>query len=128
MIAKIKNKFKSFFSKRENKILVVAILIILIIVLIVAIAFKKEDEKIYNRELIRFEASLKKASALSDIIVAALHYPPDEQFLSIAQRYGVSRLVFGHLHGKKAEEYKNIYKNTMLVSADFREFTPICII
>lgn len=91
-------------------------------------AFKKEDEKIYKRELLRFEASLKEASALSDTIIASLHFPPDDEFFRIAQKYNVYKLVFGHLHGKRAEDYKIIYKNTLLVSADFRKFSPICII
>ena len=91
-------------------------------------SFKKEDEKIYRRELIRLEASLKEASALSDKIVAALHFPPDSKYMEVINRYNVEKCVFGHLHGKRAEDYKILYKNTMLVSADFRKFSPIFII
>lgn len=90
--------------------------------------FKQDDEKIYNREKIRFEISLKEASLLSDKIVAALHYPPDEEFFKIAEKYNVYKCIFGHLHGKRAEDYKTVYKNTMLVSADFLKFSPIFII
>lgn len=90
--------------------------------------FKQDDEKIYNREKIRFEISLKEASILSDKIVAALHYPPDEEFFKIAEKYNVYKCIFGHLHGKRAEDYKTVYKNTMLVSADFLKFSPIFII
>ena len=91
-------------------------------------SFKKEDEKFYRRELIRFENSLKIAAELSDTIVAALHYPPDDAFMEIVRKYDVYKCVFGHLHGKRAEDYKILYKNTMLVSADFRKFSPIFII
>ena len=91
-------------------------------------AFKTEDEKIYRRELIRFESSVKEAKELSETVVAALHYPPDDAFMEIVRKYGVYKCVFGHLHGKRAEDYKILYKNTLLVSADFRKFSPIFII
>ena len=91
-------------------------------------AFKTEDEKIYRRELIRFENSVKEAKKLSDTVIAALHYPPDDAFMEIVRKYDVYKCVFGHLHGKRAEDYKILYKNTMLVSADFRKFSPIFII
>ena len=91
-------------------------------------AFKTEDEKIYRRELIRFESSVKEAKELSETVVAALHYPPDDAFMEIVRKYDVYKCVFGHLHGKRAEDYKILYKNTLLVSADFRKFSPIFII
>jgi predicted phosphohydrolase len=91
-------------------------------------AFKKEDEKIYRRELIRFEHSIKQARELSDAVIAALHYPPDDAFWEIVKKYDVSRCVFGHLHGKRAEDYTILYKNSMLVSADFLRFSPIRVI
>ena len=91
-------------------------------------SFKKDDEKIYRRELIRFEYSIKQARELSDTVIAALHYPPDEAFWEIVEKYDVKKCVFGHLHGKRAEDYKIVYKNSMLVSADFLRFSPICVI
>ena len=91
-------------------------------------SFKKEDEKIYNRELIRLETSLKEASTLSDTIIAALHYPPDDEYMKVIRKYNVHTCVFGHLHGKRAEDYEISYKNCMLVSADFLRFAPIRII
>ena len=69
-------------------------------------AFKKDDEKIYRRELIRLETSLKAAAALSDTIIAALHYPPDDKYMEVIKKYNVYKCVFGHLHGKRAEDYK----------------------
>lgn len=91
-------------------------------------AFKKEDEKFYRRELMRLENSLKQASELSDTIIAALHFPPDKEFMKIMEKYNVTKCVFGHLHGKRAEDYRILYKNTCLVSADFLRFSPIRII
>lgn len=91
-------------------------------------AFKREDEKIYRRELMRLEASLKKASELSETIIAALHYPPDEKYMEVIKKYNVHKCVFGHLHGKRAEDYRILHENCMLVSADFLQFAPIRII
>lgn len=91
-------------------------------------AFKKDDEKIYRRELIRLEASLKAASALSDTIVAALHYPPDDKYMEVIRKYNVHKCIFGHLHGKRAEDYRILHEKCALVSADFLKFAPIRII
>ncbi len=91
-------------------------------------AFKKEDEKFYRRELLRLEASLKAATELSDTIIAALHYPPDETYSEVLEKYKVYKCVFGHLHGKRAEDYKCNRQNHTLVSADFLKFSPIRII
>ena len=91
-------------------------------------AFKKEDEKIYRRELIRLENSLKEASKLSDTIIAALHYPPDEAYMEVIDKYNVYKCVFGHLHGKRAEDFRCNNQNYALVSADFLKFAPIRII
>lgn len=87
-------------------------------------AFKKEDEKIYRRELIRLEASLKEASTLSDTIVAALHFPPDKKYLEVINNYNVHTCVFGHLHGKRADDYIVTSPKCALVSADYLKFTP----
>jgi len=90
--------------------------------------FKSEDLKLYHRELIRFENSLKEAKLLSERIVAALHFPPDDAFISLAEKYGAEKIIFGHLHGKKAEEYRKTDEKCLLVSADFLKFTPLRII
>lgn len=90
--------------------------------------FRAEDMKIYNRELMRLETSVKEALKLSDEVVAALHFPPDEAFSRVLENYDVTACVFGHLHGRKAEDYKNIYDNCYLVSADFLRFKPLRIV
>lgn len=88
-------------------------------------AFKPEDKKIYERELMRFEASIKKALEINKTVIAALHYPPDEAFSRVIDAYNVKKCVYGHLHGKKAYEYRCPYENCTLVSADFLNFAPI---
>lgn len=91
-------------------------------------SFKAEDMKIYNRELIRFETSIKEAKELSDKVVACLHYPPDEKFLNIIDKYNVERCIFGHLHGNRAQNYEIKHPKCTLVSADFLKFKPFFII
>ena len=66
-----------------------------------------EDDKIYRRELLRLEMSLNAGQKLrgNQPLVLMLHYPPlslqvmDTGFTELAQRYGVSLGVYGHLHG-----------------------------
>lgn len=69
----------------------------------------EEDEKIYNRELIRYELALNDAKTKlsdGDTLIAMLHYPPfeldngDSGFTELSEKYGVSKVVYGHLHGR----------------------------
>ena len=65
------------------------------------------DRRIYERELLRLEMSLKAAQALAEgrPIIAMLHYPPltaaepDSAPARLLSRYGVAHAVYGHLHG-----------------------------
>lgn len=64
-----------------------------------------EDVRIYERERLRLEMSLKSARAKDPDapITAMMHYPPltDELtgFSDILEAYGVTDCVYGHLHG-----------------------------
>ena len=66
-----------------------------------------EDDKIYRRELLRLEMSLNAGQKVrgNQPLVLMLHYPPlslqvmDTGFTELAKRYGVSLVVYGHLHG-----------------------------
>ena len=61
------------------------------------------DEKVFNRELIRLEASLQSAGDLPKMVF--LHYPPRykgyecPEILDLLKRYGVRKCYYGHLHG-----------------------------
>lgn len=63
----------------------------------------EHDEKVFKRELLRLEASLKSAGNLPKIVF--LHYPPRykgyecPEILGLLNSYGVSRCYYGHLHG-----------------------------
>lgn len=65
----------------------------------------KDDIKIYERERLRMEMSLKTARRISDDkpLVVMMHYPPfsqaSEGFTDILAAYGVDICVYGHLHG-----------------------------
>lgn len=95
----------------------------------------KHDEKVFCRELIRLEASLKSAGELQKIVF--LHYPPRykgytcEPILELLNKYHVRQCYYGHLHGAShglamegiwdGVEYK-------LLSADRLNFKPFCIL
>jgi len=70
-----------------------------------------EDKKIFDREVIRLEMALSQASKLKtdekDKIVVMIHYPPcnfkrdNSAFTDLFEKYNVSAVVYGHLHGYK---------------------------
>lgn len=69
----------------------------------------EENLKIFNRELIRIELSLKcmeKIRKEGDFVIAMTHYPPfDTKFqpsvvTNLFSAYNVDKVVYGHLHGK----------------------------
>lgn len=61
------------------------------------------DEKIFRRELLRLEASLKSAGDLPKMVF--LHYPPRykgyecTEILELLAKYDVRQCYYGHLHG-----------------------------
>lgn len=89
-----------------------------------------DDEKIYNREIIRLELSLKNAVRLKedgDIIVCMMHYPPfnsrldDSDYTRLMDTYGVNYCVYGHLHSyDKKQQLVTVKNNTkyFLTSCD----------
>lgn len=68
----------------------------------------EENRKIYAREVIRAELSLKSAIKLrekDEKIVFITHYPPfnnkveSSEYTRLIESFGVEYVVFGHLHG-----------------------------
>ena len=98
--------------------------------------FYEEDRgehsaKIFNRELIRLEASLKAAGEREKICF--LHYPPlyrgyrCQEIIDLLERYQVRVCCYGHLHGashRLAIEGVQGNVDYRLVSADFVGFRP----
>ena len=89
------------------------------------------DEKVFRRELIRLEASLKAAGDREKMVF--LHYPPRSkgytcrEILDLLKSYGVRRCFYGHLHGashKLAMEGTWDGIEYRLLSADYLDFQP----
>jgi len=69
--------------------------------------YSDADKKIYERELMRLEASLKAAASRGcGEITGVMHFPPTNDkmhssgFTDLFSEYGVRNVVYGHLHGK----------------------------
>lgn len=91
----------------------------------------QQDEKVFRRELLRLETSLKSAEDRPKMVF--LHYPPRykgytcEPILELLDKYQVRKCYYGHLHGAShglamegiwdGVEYK-------LLSADRLNFKP----
>ena len=102
--------------------------------------FYEEDRgehsaKIFNRELIRLEASLKAAGEREKLCF--LHYPPlyqgyrCQEILDLLERYRVSLCCYGHLHGGSHRLAVTGRQGTVdyrLVAADYVGFRPVCIL
>lgn len=100
--------------------------------------FKQQDEKIYKRELLRLEMSLKDARVQGgQELVGVLHFPPSRgdgfssAFTDMFEAAGVKQVVYGHLHGEDA--YKNGLKGHYngveyrLVSLDYVDCRPVLV-
>ena len=99
--------------------------------------FYEEDRgehsaKIFQRELLRLEPSLKAAGDREKLCF--LHYPPLYQgyrcteILELLERYQVSRCFYGHLHGgshRLAVSGRQGSVEYALVSADYLGFRPL---
>lgn len=93
------------------------------------------DAKVFHRELMRLEASLKSAGEREKVVF--LHYPPRyrgytcEPIIELLQQYGVRRCFYGHLHGdshKLAMEGLWDGIEYRLVAADYIGFQPFTVI
>ncbi|NLC67158.1 MAG: serine/threonine protein phosphatase, partial [Clostridium sp.] len=97
--------------------------------------FKEEDEKIYKRELIRLSLSLDSAKKDGfDKFILMIHYPPvnetvkDSDFTDVFEEYGVSKVIYGHLHDKSLNRVMTGMRNNVeyiLTSVDYIDFSPV---
>ncbi|MBO5891420.1 MAG: metallophosphoesterase [Oscillospiraceae bacterium] len=92
------------------------------------------DEKVFRRELIRLEASLKSAGDKQKMVF--LHYPPRYkgyecgEILDLLQKYEVRNCFYGHLHGAShGLAMQGLWDGIdyRLVSADKLEFQPFLV-
>lgn len=93
------------------------------------------DGKVFRRELMRLEASLKSAGALPKIVF--LHYPPRyrgyecTEILDLLKKYEVRQCFYGHLHGASHDlAVEGLWDGVefRLVSADRLNFRPFKVI
>lgn len=97
--------------------------------------FSDHDDKIYKRELIRLELSLSAAEKDGyNKKICMIHYPPfndkheESDFTRLFEKYNVEYVIYGHIHGAKAYQYKDITINNIrysLTSCDFIDFIPL---
>lgn len=80
----------------------------------------EQDKKIYSRELIRLKMTLDEAKKINTNnlpIILMVHYPPfnvlwqDSEVTKLVEEYNVSKVVYGHLHGKDCRSQSLILKN-----------------
>lgn len=97
--------------------------------------FDDHDEKIFNRELLRLENSFKESK--SDKKIVLLHYPPlnvdgtFNEFYNLCKEYGVSKVIYGHLHGvghKLIKEGDILGIEVFCVAGDYIDFMPVRIV
>ena len=99
----------------------------------------EEDKKIFDREVIRLELSLAEANKLKkegDALIVMTHYPPfnnkneDSAFTALMEKYGATKVVYGHLHGKYPYYKRTVLKNGItyhLTSCDILNLNPALI-
>lgn len=95
-------------------------------------AVGSHNDKVFKRELIRLETSLKAAGEKEKLCF--LHYPPRyrgyecPEILSLLKQYGVSACYYGHLHGDSHKlAIEGLYDGVefRLCAADFVNFQPV---
>ena len=95
----------------------------------------QHDEKVFKRELIRLETSLKAAGEKNKMVF--LHYPPRykgyecKEILELLEKYEVRRCFYGHLHGGSHNlAMEGLWNGTefRLVAADYIKFKPYPVI
>lgn len=92
----------------------------------------EHDEKVFRRELMRLETSLKAAGGREKYCF--LHYPPRyrgyecREILNLLKAYGVRCCCYGHLHGDSHRlSVTGWHDGTefFLVSSDYVNFKPV---
>jgi len=94
----------------------------------------EETERIFARELLRLESSLKAIDKSCSTKIVMTHYPPIDAFLhdsrtsALLEKYKVDICVFGHLHNLKQGVKMFGTKNGiryLLTACDYLNFEPV---
>ncbi len=92
----------------------------------------QHDAKVFNRELMRLEASLKAAGEKPKMVF--LHYPPRyrgyecREIIGLLEQYQVRRCYYGHLHSDSHKlAIEGLYGGVeyRLVASDYTNFQPV---
>jgi len=95
---------------------------------------RKENERLFERELNRLELSLKKLNPQTHLRIAMTHYPPLPPSLAstpvtcLFEKYQIDIALFGHLHQLKTNKARFGNKNGIdyyLTSCDVLDFNPL---
>lgn len=85
-------------------------------------ALQAEDQKIYDREVIRLGLAwedAKRKMQEGDTLICLMHYPPvnskreESEFSKIIEQSGARIVVYGHLHGKDSRIETMFEKNNV---------------
>jgi predicted phosphohydrolase len=98
---------------------------------------EKDDAAIFQREITRLEMSLKSLPKEAKIRIAMTHFPPigidlaPSAASALFEKYGVSLVVFGHLHSLH-KELLSLFGSARgvhyeLTACDFVQFSPKCL-
>ncbi len=97
-----------------------------------------EDQKIYDRELLRLEASIQAAKKSgAENIAVFTHYPPllkdwrDNPMTALLERENIKHCYYGHLHMAGAKNaFEGEWRGTKykLCACDFLGFMPLRVI
>lgn len=95
----------------------------------------QHDAKVFHRELLRLETSLKAAGDREKLVF--LHYPPKyrgyecREIINLLHQYQVRRCYYGHLHADSRKlAMEGVWDGVeyRLVSADHVNFCPVTVI
>jgi uncharacterized protein len=97
------------------------------------------DEKIFFRELQRLNISLSQMPKECKVRIAMTHFPPISPEMKVSpvtpilEKFGIQKVVFGHLHNIKNEEKRKLFGSFhgidyFLTSCDYLDFTPLKIL
>lgn len=104
--------------------------------------FSDDDMKVYKREVLRLEMSIKDAEKYNPCdMICVFHYPPFDYkaqpsaFTELMKKYGIGECFFGHLHGITGNVFKTgdeipVFASPdgvvcRLVSSDYLSFSPV---
>lgn len=96
-----------------------------------------DDEKLYKRECLRMELSLKSAKEImqeGDILIVMTHYPvfnsrfQSNEMSALFEEYGVNKVIYGHLHNSEKKQKLKFTKHKIqyyLTSCDHLRHNPV---